>query len=224
MRELTVTDWNQDYIEDILAVGKNGVLYLYYGKPAGGFTRTILGSGWGSYDISVGHWKVSDAYPSIIAANLDTGVLYNYPNLSGAGLSPRIVEGRGWTRSLSHHLIDFDTDIDGTAEILAKQASTGNMLLYKTDGNGNFTGAPVIVGKGWNAMNDIESFSGYAGDGMICDCPLVLTRPGLLARSHGGALYYYGVFEGVWEPRRVVGTGWNSYTIAGSESPRRFSF
>lgn len=223
MMDLKITDWNQDHIQDIIAVGDNGDLYLYYGIKTGGFTRTLIGTGWSSYDIEVGQWKETDQYPSIIAANLETGILYNYPNLSGANLAPRVAEGRGWGPSLTHHLTDFDSD--GKADILAQQTATGNMLLYKTDGDGNFTKDPVrVVGKGWNAMNEVVAISGYGGEHMICDCPAEYTKTGLLARTDKGILYYYGLMNGTWSPRDQVGTGWNGYTIAGVESPRRFSF
>lgn len=223
MRDLKTVDWNQDNIEDIIAVGKNGNLYLYYGELEGGFTRITLGSGWGPYDISVGQWKETDQYPSIIAANLNTHTLYNYPNLSGGELSPRVVEGQGWTRSLAHHLIDYD--FDGKADILAQQSATGEMLRYRTDGNGNFINEPrPVVGRGWSAMNEVVAHSGYSGDGLICDCPAQITHPGLLARTHDGILYYYALWEGEWYPRDRIGTGWNGYTIAGNESPKRFSF
>lgn len=119
MRDLKVADWNQDHIQDIIAVGKNGDLYLYYGKWEGGFSRVTLGTGWDSYDISVGQWKTTDQYPSIIAANLVTHTLYNYPNLSGGDLSPRVVEGQGWSHSLTHQLLDFD--FDGKADVLGQR-------------------------------------------------------------------------------------------------------
>ena len=199
MRDLKIADWNQDQIQDIVAVGKNGNLYLYYGKPMGGFTRITLGTGWASYDISVGKWKETDQYPSIIAANLQTHTLYNYPNLSGARLSPRVAVGQGWTHSLTHHLTDFDND--GKADIIAQQGGTGNMLWYKTDGNGNFNKEPIIVvGRGWHVFNEVESASTY---------------PGMLARTDGGVLYYYQLIDGRWLPRQKIGTGWNGYTIAG---------
>ena len=219
MRDLKITDWNQDYIQDIIAVGKNGSLYLYYGEWEGGFTRVTLGTGWESYDISVGQWKKTDQYPSIIAANLDTHTLYNYPNLSGGGLSPRVIEGQGWNRSLPHQLLDFD--FDGKADILA-QRSAGDLLWYRTDGNGNFLNEPrPVVGRGWNVMNEVVAYSGYAGNGLLCDCWTQATHPGLLARTHDGILYYYGVWAEGWDSRDRIGTGWNGYTIAGSESPRR---
>lgn len=224
MRDLKVTDWNQDKIQDIVAVGKNGNLYLYYGKPAGGFSRITLGWGWGSYDISVGQWKVSDQYPSIIAANLDTHMLYNYPNSSGGQLSRRVIEGQGWSRALTHQLVDFDRD--GKADILANQAATGNLLWYRTDGAGNFINEPrQIVGKGWDVMNKIAAFSGHYREHLISgDYHTEITHPGLLARTHDGVLYYYGINVGNWSHRERIGSGWNGYTIAGTESPRRFSY
>ena len=222
MRDLKIADWNQDNIQDIVAVGDNGNLYLYRGIPTGGFTRSLIGTGWGSYDIEVGHWKQADQYPSIVAVNLDTGVLYNYPNLSGSGLAARVVEGRGWGGSLAHHLADFDTD--GQADVIAQESGTGKLYLYRTDGNGNFTHAPTVIGKGWSAMNSIVEISGYGGDHMICNCPTEAMETGLLARTSDGILYHYGAVAGSWQTRDLVGPGWNGYTIAGSETPPRISF
>lgn len=222
MRDLKVADWNQDSIQDVVAVGDNGNLYLYLGIRTGGFTRSLIGAGWGSYDIEVGHWKQADQYPSIVAVNLDTGVLYNYPNLSGSGLATRVVEGRGWGGSLAHHLADFDTD--GQADVIAQDSVTGKLHLYRTDGNGNFTQSPTVIGKGWNGMNLIVAISGYGGDHMICNCPTEAREAGLLARTSDGMLYHYGAFVGSWQTPDQVGPGWNGYTIAGSESPRRISF
>ncbi len=222
MRDLKTTDWNQDHIQDIVAVGQNGNLYLYLGKRTGGFTSSIIGTGWGSYDIEVGQWKQTDRYPSIVAVNLKNGVLYNYPNLSGAGLASRVVEGRGWSGSLAHHLADFDSD--GRADIIAQDSSTGKLYLYKTDGRGNFSQHRTTVGTGWNAMNAVVGISGYGGDHMLCNCPAEAAQTGLLARTSDGTLYHYGMLNGSWQTRDRVGPGWNGYTIAGSESPRRISF
>lgn len=199
MRDLKKADWNQDGIQDIVAVGKNGNLYVYYGEATGGFTHTTIGTGWGSYDISVVKWKETDLYPSIIAANLETGILYNYPNLSGTGLSPRVVEGRGWGHSITHHFTDWDGD--AKADILGQQSATGDMILYRTDGNGNFIDEPrTVVGWGWNVMNMVESSSS------------TLDYPGLLARTGDGILYLYQIREGRWL-KVQIGTGWNGYTI-----------
>lgn len=199
MRDIKIADWNQDGVQDIIAVGDNGNLYVYYGKRAGGFTRVTIGTGWGPYDISVDKWKKSDLYPSIIAANLDTGKLYNYPNLSGTTLSPRVVEGRGWGPSITHHLVDWDSD--DALDVLGQETSSGNLVVYRTDGNGNFIDEPrLVVGRGWGSMNEVEAAP---------------TFPGLLARTTNGDLYFYAALRARWLERQLIGTGWNGYTIAG---------
>lgn len=198
MRDIKTSDWDQDGVQDIIAVAKDGSLYVYYGRPAGGFTRVAIGHGWGSYDISVAKWKKSDRYPSIIAANLETGILYNYPNLSGTKLSSKVIEGRGWGPALTHHLVDYNED--GGYDVLAQKMSTGDMFLYRTDGEGNFLNEPrMVVSRGWNVMNEIEARS---------------VLPGFLARTANGDLYHYGLFRGRWIPPQKIGTGWNGYTFA----------
>lgn len=205
MAEIHVTDWNADGIKDLLAKGKDGRLHIYWGKVDGGFRASTIGHGWQNYDISVGYWKQADNYPSIIAKSTVDGRLYNYTNPSGTAIiGERILEGSGWG-SLNVNLLDWDGD--GGKDIAATTTS-GDMLLYRTDGNGNFHGETRRkIGTGWDSMNYVGSFGRYRE----------ASEPGLLARSEDGVLHFYGFGDGSWNSRQRIGTGWNSYTIAEAE-------
>lgn len=202
MSELHVTDWNSDGIQDIVAKAKDGKLYGYLGKSAGGFTRITLGNGWGSYEISVNKWKKTDRYPSIIAKSNINGGLYNYPNLSGNYLGSRVTEGAGWGPFSINQL---DWDKDGNMDILAKN-DAGNVLLYRTDGAGSFLKeSRTTIGKGWNVMNHMSTVENHKGR---------TGTTGVIARDASGVLHYYPTSANSWGARERVGSGWGPYTIA----------
>lgn len=203
MNDIHVTDWNADGIPDLLAKGKDGKLHIYGGKVNGGFDRTTIGHGWQNFDITVGYWKATDNYPSIIATNNADGRIYNYTNPSGAFIGERVLEGTGWG-SLDVNLTDWDGD--GSNDILAI-TTVGDMLLYRTDGAGNFhRETREKIGSGWDSMTHVGAFTRYGQP----------SQPGLLARSTHGTLHFYGIENGSWNQRDQIGTGWNGYTLATS--------
>ena len=203
-KELFVTDWNSDGTQDIVAQWKTGSLTVSYGRPTGTIDAPkIIGtSGWANYEISIAKYKKADKYPSIITKDT-AGNLWNYTNPSGAAHGARVLEGTGWT-TLQINALDWDKD--GSVDILAKN-SAGNVLLYRTDGVGNFqkeTRKTIV--SGWTNYK-VQSISGYTTAG----------SQGLLATdSATGILYYYGTGKGTLDTRVSEGLGWNPMNIAGS--------
>lgn len=183
VKSITVVDWNSDGTQDLLAQWNNGLLTVYLGKSTGGFNNpiTVGSGGWGPYTVKVAKWKTSDKYPSVIARDPNGGLWY-YPNTSGSALSSRTQVGSGWN-GLDYDVTDWDND--GKPDILAVNGS-GNMLLYRTDGNGGFLNeSRPVVGAGWNG------YSFYA----VKDFKAPGVR-GLLARDSNGSLWYYGIQNG----------------------------
>lgn len=201
-KNIFVTDWNSDGVFDLVSQGKDGYLRLYKGNAGGGFTISTIGSGWQSYDITVGKWKTADKYPSIIARNT-AGELFNYPNLSGNNLSARVKVGAGWNGYV-FNLMDWDKD--GKTDIVAKN-SAGEMRLYRTNGAGTFySETRKVIGSGWNSMNSIKVVNGHNGPGTV----------GIVARDTSGRLWYYQSNKSSWGVRVQMGSGWGSYLIAGN--------
>lgn len=202
-KNIFVTDWNSDGVFDLLMQSKDGTILFYKGLAGGGFTPVSLGSGWGSYDITVGKWKVADKYPSIIARNNATGELFQYVNTGGNILSQRVKVGSGWN-GLVFNLLDWDKD--GKMDVLARN-SAGEMKLYRTNGAGVFLSeSRATIGSGWNTMNHIKTLNGHNGSGTV----------GLTARDANGALWYYQSNASSWSSRKKIGSGWGSYLIAGN--------
>ena len=62
-------------VPDLIVQKKNGTLTYCEGTGTGGFKDHTIGVGWQNYEITVGKWKKTDKYPSIIARNNVTGEL-----------------------------------------------------------------------------------------------------------------------------------------------------
>ncbi len=89
---------------------------------------------------------------------------------------------------------------DGTLDIFARDAS-GRLLLYPTDGRGNWQPTQVI-GWGWNNFNLLVSPGDFDGDGTV----------DVLARDGQGRLFLYqGNGSGGWKKALQIGQGWQGF-------------
>jgi N-acetylmuramoyl-L-alanine amidase/FG-GAP-like repeat len=197
-------DFTGDAKADILAVKANGDLVLYRGNGLGGFTGagTKIGSGWGVFTkvFSPGDFT-GDRKADILAvkANGDL-VLYRGNGLGGfTGAGTRI--GAGWgvfTKVFS----PGDFTGDRKADILAIKAN-GDLVLYRGNGLGGFTGAGIKIGSGWGVFANVFSGGDFTGD----------TRSDILAIKANGDLVLYrgnglGGFTGAGTR---IGTGWGAF-------------
>jgi GH25 family lysozyme M1 (1,4-beta-N-acetylmuramidase) len=207
LRSINAIDWNADGVLDLIAQWNTGRVNVYLGIAAGGFATgpVLAASGWNTYQLTVGYWFNSSYYPQIISRD-NSGVLRLWQNTSGAGVSGGTVIAQGW-QGLNLTMIDFDGD--GNQDILA-QYPTGKMLLYRTNGSGAFVSeARTTIGSGWQNMTSVTVTTNFKG----------AATNGLMARNSSGQLYYYPVpGNSAWGPVTAIGTGWNSYLIAGGET------
>ncbi|WP_258141901.1 MULTISPECIES: VCBS repeat-containing protein [unclassified Arthrobacter] len=90
---------------------------------------------------------------------------------------------------------------DGTLDIFARDSS-GRLLLYPTDGRGNWQ-ATQVIGWGWNSFSLLVSPGDFDGDGTV----------DVLARDGQGRLFIYqGNGSGGWKSALQIGQGWQSFT------------
>ncbi|MET8967981.1 FG-GAP-like repeat-containing protein [Streptomyces hydrogenans] len=121
--------------------------------------------------------------------------------LPGDG-SGTLVGAGGWNamNALTRH---GDFSGDGKEDVIAREASTGKLWLYKGSGTGS-VGSRVLIGSGgWNSMNHLTAFGDLTGDG----------RSDLLAveKSTGKLWLYPGTATGPLGARKLLGSGgWNS--------------
>jgi hypothetical protein len=151
-----------------------------------------IGAGWSSLDlVSAGGDIDADGYPDVIARSRTTGELWLYPLKSGATWGTPHVIGSGFGNK-DVVLGVGAWDGDSTGDVLAREASTGNLLLYPGNGPGRLMG-PRLIGRGWDVMGTVISAGDFSGDGYN----------DLIAREKsGGRLLLYmgngtGGFKGV---------------------------
>ncbi|WP_043230345.1 FG-GAP-like repeat-containing protein [Streptomyces sp. NRRL F-5193] len=91
---------------------------------------------------------------------------------------------------------------DGKEDVIAREASTGKLWLYKGSGTG-YVGSRVLLGSGgWNSMNQLTAFGDLTGDG----------RSDLLAveKSTGKLWLYPGTGSGLGARKPLGSGGWNA--------------
>ena len=189
-----VTDWNADGIQDVLVQKANGQLQLKRGMLGGGLILSNIGQGWNGYDITVGKWKKSDKYPSIIAKSQTTGELFAYGNTTGGTVSSRVKLGSGW-KGYSLYLLDWNKD--GSTAVVAKNSAGPGVFLNE---------GRATIGSGWNSLNSIQTVTGHNGSGTV----------GIVGRDAAGQLHYYQANKNTWAARKTIGWGFESYRLGRS--------
>ncbi len=197
----TPGDFNGDGPLDVLArETSTGRLWLYRGNGTGGFLPRIqVGNGWNIFSAILGPGDFNgDQRVDVLARESITGRLWLYPGNGSGGFLPRVQAGNGWT--IFNALVGpGDMNNDGAADVLAREAATGDLWLYRGNGTGGFL-PRVRVGNGWNTMTAVVSPGDFNGD----------RNPDLLARDGAGVLWLYpGSGSGTFLPRAQVGPGWN---------------
>jgi hypothetical protein len=133
----------------------------------------------------------------LLARVRSTGDLRLYAGTGTGRVASGVRIGTGWN---GFDVLETagDLDSDGTPDLLARQASTGYLWRYPTDGAGHFK-SRVRVGTGWNVMSHLVGAGDLNGD----------QKADLLAveRSTGYLWLYPGNGVGGWSSRVRAGTG-----------------
>ncbi|MFG2332815.1 FG-GAP repeat domain-containing protein [Streptomyces sp. NPDC048604] len=141
-----------------------------------------------------------DGVNDIIAVETATGDLYRYAGPNYTGGTARTKIGYGWS-AISDIVGVGDLTGDGVADILAVDASNGN--LYRYSGPNYNGGTKVQIGTNWDSMTNLVGVGDLTGDG----------KPDLIAVEKAtGDLYRYSGPTYNGGSRVKIGNGWNIYS------------
>ncbi|MFK8909887.1 FG-GAP-like repeat-containing protein [Streptomyces sp. YS-3] len=194
---------------DLLAVTPGGVADFREGDD-GQLDGKVPGAGWTGADTmsaAVPFDDVDGDGTNDVLVRLSSGELRLYKPAGKAltSATPYAKIGGGW------NIFDVltspgDMTGDGHADVLAREASTGDLYLYEANGSGNFK-ARVKIGTGWKSYLLAAGGGDLNGDG----------RADLIARDSSGVLWLYpGTGKGTLDTRVKLGGGWQVYdTLVG---------
>ncbi|BAU87743.1 heme peroxidase [Streptomyces laurentii] len=187
--------FEQRYNGEIVAATFDGVPFSYPDQSV--TSRNCGGAASGGF----GDWS-GDGKADVLARQASTGNLYLYKG-TGAGKlqtgNTQIGSGWGGMDALVRH---GDFDGDGSEDVVAREASTGDLYLYRGNGTGGFQTGNTKIDNGWNGMDAILSPGDFDGDG----------NADILARQEAtGDLYLYrgNGAGGLQTGNTKIDNGWN---------------
>ncbi|MGC4820208.1 FG-GAP-like repeat-containing protein [Micromonospora sp. DT63] len=198
-------DFSGDGYPDVMArYTPNNDIFLYQGNGAGTFQSgsTTIGAAWSAFDtiFSPGDFN-GDGITDVIARHATNKDLYLYRG-SGTGrfLSGSTIIGDNWA-AFDQILSPGDFDGDGKTDVIARDATSKDLYLYRGNGNGGFISGSTLIGDNWAAFDTIFSAGDFDGDG----------KTDLMARhaTNKDIYLYRGNGTGRFHPgSTVIGDNW----------------
>ncbi|WP_371598912.1 FG-GAP repeat domain-containing protein [Streptomyces sp. NBC_00564] len=192
----------RDGIGDLLTLNSAGALTFQQGTGKGTFSGKVSGSGWATGIRPVPVGDLSGDRCNDVLVRLSSGTLRLYKPACGAALKPTTTYttlGTGWNQ---YDVLTSPGDItkDGRPDLIARNASTGAVYLYKGASGGKLA-ARVKLYDNWKTYKKVVGAGDLNGDG-IGD---------LVAQDKSNNLYrYFGKGNGTFAPRVKIATGWGS--------------
>ncbi|MFJ4940145.1 FG-GAP-like repeat-containing protein, partial [Streptomyces pseudovenezuelae] len=192
---------------DLLTLDSSGALAFQPGTGKGTFSGKVTGTGWPTTARLVSYGDLSGDRCDDVLVRLSSGALRAYKPGCGAALKPSTpytsLGTSGWNQ---YDVLTAPGDVtkDGRPDLIARNASTGAVYLYKGTSSGTLS-ARVQLYANWKTYKKVVGAGDLNGDG-IGD---------LLAQDTANNLYrYYGTGNGTFGARAKVFSNWGgSYNV-----------
>lgn len=162
---------------------------------------TLLTGGVAVLSAPPAHASILGGKTDVIGRDASTKDLYLYPGNGSNGFTTRSKIGTNWGAfDQIFSAGDFNRDLRN--DVIARNASTGELLLYPGNGAYGFT-APSVIGTGWGSFTALFSAGDFDSDGkndVIARAP----NGDLLLYSGNGAYGFLGSHK--------IGNGWGAFT------------
>ncbi|MFD6758520.1 FG-GAP-like repeat-containing protein [Streptomyces roseolus] len=194
-----------DGFGDMLAMDTAGAMSLYRGTGTGGLSSRTAGVGnkfaTGSLFVPVGDVNGDRCADVFVRVGGDLRAYRPGCEKVVTASSPYTLVGSGWGQ-YDQLTSPGDVNGDGYVDLVARQASTGDVYFYAGTAT-HAVKARVRIAADWKLYKRIQGAGDLNGDG----------RGDLLGVDAAGVLWrYYGTATGGVAPRVKVGGGWGVYS------------
>jgi hypothetical protein len=193
----------KDGVGDVLTLNASGALTIQRGTGTGTLSGKVTGAGWPTTSRFVPLGDLSGDRCNDVLVRPSSGALRAYRPACGAAVTPSTpyttLSASGWTQ---YDVLTAPGDLsgDGRPDLIARNASTGTVYLYKGTATGTLS-ARVKLYDDWKTYKKVVGAGDLNGDG-IGD---------LLAQDKSNNLYRYdGTGRGTFMARVKVFSNWGA--------------